>query len=123
MLRQEHRTIALDDGESFYGWAAERWPAPTMVCRVGSVATRPGMAGEREAERGRARGPRLALVAASKEPNPLTGLGRRSKREEHREHCADRDEKPSGDRAEERGEPRSSQLVGKLRTCVRDEHG
>lgn len=28
VVRQEHQTIALEDGASFYAWAAEHWPAP-----------------------------------------------------------------------------------------------
>jgi hypothetical protein len=28
VLSREHRTVELEDGQDFYGWARERWPEP-----------------------------------------------------------------------------------------------
>ena len=34
VVDSEHRTITLEDGASFFAWAAERWPAPRWTVEL-----------------------------------------------------------------------------------------
>jgi hypothetical protein len=34
VLGQDHRSVMLDDGASFFEWAAERWPKPRWTVEV-----------------------------------------------------------------------------------------
>lgn len=34
VLGSEHRTVTLEDGDSFFEWAHERWPAPRRAVQL-----------------------------------------------------------------------------------------